>query len=103
MVLYGFVLVALSHEYVSLQWQTLKVLKQKQAQQQIKQITPRLNRGGSGPMWENAKALDTIRCSCKSGTYFFYRTHLPPEEFHMSLLFGFLSIATPILDSYYDS
>lgn len=55
-------------------------------------------------MWENAIALDTIRCSCKSSTYsFFYRTQLLPEEFHMSLLFGFLSIATPILDSYYDS
>lgn len=94
----GFMPVALPHEYIS-----SAVLKQKQAQQQIKQITSELNRGGSGPTWENAKALDTIRCSCKSGTYFFYRTHLPPEEFHMSLLFGFLRIATPILDSYYDS
>lgn len=90
--------VALPHEYIS-----SADLKQKQAQQQIKQITSEMNRGGSGPKWENAKALDTIRCSCKSGTYFFYHTHLPPEEFHMSLLFGFLRIATPILDSYYDS
>lgn len=46
----GFGAGALSHEHIRPQWQTLQVLKPKQAQQQIKQITLHLNRGGSGPM-----------------------------------------------------